>query len=145
MRLPRGTLSDPLFDESDLAGFELIVGLGRRHDLIGVFADEALVERAFIGLAAHHGRTALGVKETGFGIEAETSFAGAWVRAVAMETGLCQDGADIAVEGEVCARREQADAGPKQSEEEKVEVGLHDDLFRIRVSGLKSHGEFGAG
>lgn len=88
MGLPGGAFGDPGFEESDFAGFELSMGLGWRHDFLGVFVEEALIEGAFVGFAFDDGGAAGGVEEAGFGVESETGFAGAGVGAVAVEAGV---------------------------------------------------------
>lgn len=100
MGLPGGAFSNPGFEKGDFAGFELSMGLGWRHDFLGVFVEKTLIEGAFVGFAFDHGGAAGGVEEAGFGVESETGFAGAGVGTVAMEAGVRQDGADVLVEGD---------------------------------------------
>ncbi len=105
VRLPRGALFNPRFDLRHLRGLQCLVRLGRRHDLVFVLGDDALEERALVGLALDDGRgfflavlvLARG-EEAGLGVETQAGFARAGVGAVAMEAGVGEHRADVAVE-----------------------------------------------
>ena len=113
VRLPRRALLDPATHERDLGGLKLLVGFGRRHDLILVGGEHALEEGALVGLALDDGRRLFlalfvdaGGEETGFGVETQAGLAGAGVRAVAMEAVVRQEGADVAIELHLFVGRE---------------------------------------
>jgi len=98
-------LFNPRFDLRHLRGLQRLVRLGRRHDLVFVLGDDALEERALVGLALDDGRgfflavlvLARG-EEAGLGVETQAGFARAGVGAVAMEAGVGEHRADVAVE-----------------------------------------------
>lgn len=74
----------------------------RGHDLIRVFGNDALPNRGSIGIAWHDGRAVLALfKGTFRGVEPEIAFARLGVEAVARETSVGEEGANIRVEAEV--------------------------------------------
>lgn len=102
MGLPRSTFRDPGFKEGDLAGFELSMGLGRRHDFVWVFVEETLIEGTVVGSAFDDGGATGGVEEAGLSVESQTGFAGAGVGTVAMEAGVSEDRTDVFIERDAC-------------------------------------------
>jgi hypothetical protein len=102
MRLPRGTLADPFFDQSDLRRLDLLVRIRRGHHLVLIRRKEALEEAALVRLAFDDGRflPLLRGEETGFGVETQARFARARIGAVAVEAGVREDGADVLVKAD---------------------------------------------
>ena len=100
MRLPWRALSDPLFHKRDLLRLQLLVRIRRRHEIVFVLRDEALEEVADLRLVFDDGGllAVLGGEEACFGVEPQAGFARAWIGAVAVEAGVCEDGADVLVE-----------------------------------------------
>ena len=105
VRLPRGALLDPSLDLRHLRGLQRLVRLGRGHDLVFVLGDDALEKRALVGLSFDDGRGLfLAVlilprgEEAGLGVETQAGLARAGVGAVAMEAGVGEHRADVAVE-----------------------------------------------
>ena len=99
MTSPDGALLDPLFQQRDLRGRDGLVLLRRRHDVIGVVRYDALDEFALLGLAGEDDEVAftvaLGVL---FVVEAQFALAAFVVGAVAGDTVLGQDRADLPAE-----------------------------------------------
>ena len=100
MRLPLGSLENPPLHDLLLGGSQILVGLGRGHDLVGIGGDQTLPEGALAEVPGLHGRSALGSggEEALLRIEPQAGLAGAGIRAVAVEAGVGQDGPDVAIE-----------------------------------------------
>ena len=52
----KGYAFDPFGQKGDLCGRDGLVLLGRRHDLVGIFADNALQKGALLGMPRHDRR-----------------------------------------------------------------------------------------
>ena len=127
MFLVRGTLLDPLFQESNFVGLErFFVRFGRGHDVVGVGADDALDDVGGIGVAFEDGGLTAFAGEEGefFAIEAERALfglAGGGIWPVALVAILRKDGLDVIVEvydvGKFCTRES---SGRKEGEKENA-------------------------
>ena len=63
--------------------------LRRRHDLVGIFCDDALNESTFIGIPRHHSDdTVVAFLRARFVVEAQVGLALLFIRAVAEEAVL---------------------------------------------------------
>ena len=109
--------------------------LGRRHDLLFVLGNDALVERALVGLAFDDGRRfflavlrlARG-EEARFGVEAQAGLAGGGIRAVAVEAVFGDDRSDVAVELDLLFGREGSGRKEGQERQEGLTHGEGDGL-----------------
>ena len=106
--------------------FEFLVGFRRRHEVVHIGGDDALVERAFVRVACDDGGAAFfGAFEEAFlGVEAEACFAGAGVRAVAEEAVFGEERTDVAIELDVCEGWEACEGDGWQREEEDFHEGF---------------------
>ena len=94
-----GAFGDPAAKEVDLRRRDLLMRLGRRHDLFRVLAEDALDELARLGVARLHGLDAVIDRGGAFGgVEAEVGLALLGVEAVASEAVVGEDGPDVPVE-----------------------------------------------
>jgi hypothetical protein len=95
-----GALLDPAADEGALGVVEGLVGIRRRHDVVGICGGDATPEFAGIGVTGFESdATVLVGGEGAFGgIETETGLAMLGVKAVAGEALVGEEGADVAVE-----------------------------------------------
>ena len=99
--LPFRPVVDPSADDLDLFGLELLVGIRRRHDVVGTVSDKAIVEGAIVGLARYHnGIVPAFAEEALLGVESQVRLTGAGIGTVAMEAGVREDGPHVAVERE---------------------------------------------
>jgi hypothetical protein len=98
--VPRGAFGDPAFEEIFLCGGERAVGLGRRHHVVGIVAENAGDELAVGGFAGDDGGVAGFADGEGAlaAVEAEFGFAGGFVRAVAVVAVFREDRLDVAFE-----------------------------------------------
>jgi len=106
MPLVDRTFLDPAFDDGALRGGEgRLVGVRRRHDLVLVRTNNALPELRGLNVARHDRAHALaiGVGRLGF-VEAEPGLPVRGVGAVARETILGENRADLLVEGNLGVR-----------------------------------------
>src|SRR5207244_3996044 len=89
-----GTLVDPALQQRDLVGRQLLAGLRGRHELAALRRGEAL-ERLAVGGLAGQDRAELdgGVAL----VEAKVSLALLGIGTMAGETGIGEDGPDVAV------------------------------------------------
>ena len=71
VRLPWGTLGDPLLHQGNLRRLQFLVRLRRRHDLILVLGKKPLKQTALVRLAFDHRRLLIlfGSEETSLGVE----------------------------------------------------------------------------
>ena len=98
-----GALFDPAFDESALReGERFFVRVGRRHDLVGILAEDALPRFGICEVTGRDGAHTAAVGGRGVElVEAEFGFAITGVAAVAGEAVVGEDGADVLVVGHV--------------------------------------------
>ena len=94
VRLILSPLSDPALEQILLRTRELLVRVRRRHQVVGVFGEDALHQLALVGLAGNEGLLRDGVLAH---IEAELGLALLLVGAVAEEAVVGKDRADVAV------------------------------------------------
>ena len=100
MILVRGTLEDPTLEGGDLLWCQLLVELGRGHELLRIGMDDAFEQFTAVGLGGEDGDLA------GFGrfkcrvlsIQAQAALAFLVIGAVTLKAGVGQDGADVPVE-----------------------------------------------
>ena len=80
-------LLDPTAEEGNLGlGEGIFLGLGRRHEFVGIVVRDAVKQFAVVRIARDDGGEAVVVGESAFaGVEAEVGFAFVLVRAVAEE------------------------------------------------------------
>ena len=106
---PVGLVFGPFLDPADeqllLGGRERLLGLGRRHHLLGVVGEDPVEHHARVGVARHKGAALDGLVTL---VEPEVGLAAGTVGPVAGEAVLHQDRADIAVVGEFVGRRGRA-------------------------------------
>ncbi len=105
---------DPATEERALGVVEGLVGIRRRHDVVGIGGGDAAPEFTGIGVTGFEGDTTiLAGSEGAFGgIESQTGLAMFGVEAVAGEAMVGEDGSDVAVELE----RGGGEAGGAQGE-----------------------------
>ena len=94
VRLILSPLSDPALEQILLRTRELLVRVRRRHQVVGVFGEDAFDQLALVGLAGNEGLLRDGVLAH---IEAELGLALLLVGAVAEEAVVREDGSDVAV------------------------------------------------
>ena len=102
MVLVNGALLDPAADEVALGGLERgLVRIGRRHDLVGIGADDAEPRFGVGDVAGHESAEAVAINGGGVElVEAELGFAVGGITAVAGEAVVREDGADVLVVGD---------------------------------------------
>ena len=127
-----GTGGDPVAEEGALGVGERAVGVGRRHDFVRVRGDEAFDEFAFVGVAGDEGVFGEGGVAD---VEAEVGFAFIGVLAVAVEAVFAEDGADVAVEGDLCGWGGDREGGEEGAQEGAEHDGSSYGGGRGRLSG----------
>jgi hypothetical protein len=99
-------LLDPPPEELHLPRGELQAGLFRRHHVFVVVGGQSAVRFALVGLARDDGEDALAVGRRALvRVEPELCLTGGRVGAVALEAGVGEDGADVAVEVDAVGQR----------------------------------------
>ncbi len=108
-------LHDPLLQEILLRGGQLLVGLGRRHDLFGVRACDAGDEGTGPWDGRRYGpRADRQVPD----VEPQAGFAFALVGTMALQAVFGEDGANVAIEEDFRSGRGRS-SGPKQEAKER--------------------------
>ena len=114
-----GAGGDPAAEEGALGVGEGAVGVRGRHDFVRVRGDETFDEFAFVGVAGDEGVFGDGGVA---GVEAEVGFTFIAVLAVAVEAVFAEDGADVAIEGDLCGW-----GGEREGSEEGAQEGAEHD------------------
>ena len=129
MALIFGALGDPFADGLDLRGRDGLVQLGRRHDLVGISARQPIEHLALLRMAGNDRRIP-GLRWPGRAfplIEPHAALPLGPVRSVALEAGVGENGADVAIErdlirgvrdlggGKTCAGQSQQRCGKEES------------------------------
>jgi hypothetical protein len=135
-----GALLDPTLDEGALRGRErFFVRVGRRHDLVGILAEDALPGLGVGEVAGDEGAHAAAVGGGGGGlVEAEFSLAIRGVAAVAGEAVVGEDGPDVFVKRDVFLGGRAGGRREGQEAEKPAVGGDHGD------EGERKAGEFAA-
>ena len=136
VRLPVRAFLDPFLDDRDLLGFEVLVLLARRHDVVFIGGDETLIERALVRLALDDGRAFLlsilhaSGEKTGFCVQAQTGLSRSRIWSVAMEADIRKNGPHIAVEHDCLRCRVEAgklsEQGQSDQTGDRMSKWLHD-------------------
>ena len=100
MRLPLRPLLNPLLQNRNLRRLQLLVLLGRRHDLVWIGRRDPLKQWAFLWMPLDHCRTAILplAKESFLPIKPKPFFAGGGIGTVTMKTILPENRPHVAVE-----------------------------------------------
>jgi hypothetical protein len=121
-------LLDPAAEYFFLFGLELVMRVGRRHHFRFVIARDAAPQLALFRVAGDD-RDGV-VVEFGVGgrrlVEPQVGLAGLGVEAVAFEAVFREDGADVAVEGELFIAGGCRGSGEKGGEQRQDTNALHD-------------------
>ena len=100
---PRGAFLDPAGEELDLFGFEAVLLLGWRHEVVGIVGGDAFEEEGLGGFAGDDGGAGLAPFEgAGAEVEAEFGFDRFRIGAVACEAVVGKDGSDLRGEIDRC-------------------------------------------
>lgn len=123
MGLVFGALGNPATEQFLLGGCERLVGLRRRHEVVGIGAEDPMDQLTGLGVSRFEG-----LSGQSFLAEVETEFSlpGVFVGSVAMEAGVGQDGTDVPIVldpvGGVGRRQEEAGNNPPESREQTSPV-----------------------
>ena len=119
-----GALLDPALEECTLRGRQrFFVRVGRRHNLVGILAEDALPRFRIRKVTGHDGADTAAVGGGGVElVEAEFGFAIAGIAAVAGETIIGQDRADVfvithRVDGRGGRRRDEGQSAKEEAKE----------------------------
>jgi hypothetical protein len=117
-------LFDPALEECTLRGRQrFFVRVGRRHNLVGILAEDALPRFRIRKVTGHDGADTTAVRGGGVElVEAEFGFAIAGVAAVAGETIIGEDRADVfvithRVDGRGGRRRDESQGAKEEAKE----------------------------
>ena len=98
MPLPSGALADPAGEELDLLGRQLLVRLGRRHDVVLIIGEKSRDQLAGFRVSRYDGGV-LATRCAFVRVKSEVGFPGVFVRTVAVKAVVGKDGANVAIEG----------------------------------------------
>ncbi len=94
--LPLGALLDPVPDDVDVGGAQLMPGIGWGHDATRVVMRDPCHQGASVGVAGDdHAEV---TEQAVLGVESQVGFAGGGIRAVAFVAGTREDRPDVEIE-----------------------------------------------
>lgn len=96
-----GSFFDPLIDEFFFTIIQFEQMIGRRHDVVGIFGDDAFPNKRFFRLARDNGGSILAISISSFpGVETEIGFPRIWVKSMAGEAVIRKERPDVGVEAD---------------------------------------------